>query len=260
LLTRILTALPLIAGFLAALLWASPELWQGIIAAILWIGGVEWARLARLENTAAYLFASVLVLIGLTVGWLLPGQPWVFVPCALFWVAAPWLFQQGTQLTQKPLLLTLGMLILPTTYLAFIELRQHAPYLLLAIVGLVAVADSSAYFAGRQFGKHKLAPTISPGKTWEGVAGAILGVSLYIALLWQLWGQNHLPTSLPVLLVIAWGLLALSIMGDLFESQLKRQAGVKDSGNLLPGHGGVLDRIDSLTAALPVAALLWWMQ
>ena len=127
------------------------------------------------------------------------------------------------------------------------------------------ISDSAAYFAGRRFGRHKLAPAISPGKTWEGVAGAVLAVSAYAAT-WSLAWQAYYPQVLKStqfgafgMLLFLWVLTAIGIYGDLFESALKRQAGVKDSGTLLPGHGGVLDRIDALTSVLPVAALVYFL-
>jgi phosphatidate cytidylyltransferase len=133
--------------------------------------------------------------------------------------------------------------------------------LLLALMAIVWIADSAAYFAGRRFGKRKLAPSISPGKTWEGVYGGLIAVAIYaLALLRFAEGTGY---SAPILAptAIAWvalvlGLAGVSVVGDLFESQLKRHRGVKDSGKLLPGHGGVLDRIDALMAALPPAALI----
>jgi phosphatidate cytidylyltransferase len=124
-------------------------------------------------------------------------------------------------------------------------------------MGGVWVADIAAYFSGRAFGRHKLAPSISPGKTWEGVLGAVLGVTGYgtvILLFFPL--IDHWPLGVPATLAIILLYTAVSIIGDLFESLLKRQAGIKDSSHLLPGHGGILDRIDSLTSALPFAALL----
>ena len=124
---------------------------------------------------------------------------------------------------------------------------------------LVWMADIAAYFSGKKFGKHKLAPSISPGKTWEGVIGAVLGVSIYAVLAVVGAAQAKL-IGLPDLkgfaglVLLSWLWVALSIIGDLFESAIKRQAGVKDSGTLLPGHGGVLDRIDAMTSTLPLAA------
>lgn len=153
----------------------------------------------------------------------------------------------------------LGWLLLVPAPLAMIHLRALGPATLLTVVGIVVVADTAAYFAGRRFGRHKLAPRISPGKTWEGFMGAWLGVGLYAL---SLHSIKVLPASGVILtLVVFSGLFVLSVVGDLFESWMKREAGVKDSGRLLPGHGGVLDRIDSLLAVLPAAVLYWtWMQ
>jgi phosphatidate cytidylyltransferase len=151
----------------------------------------------------------------------------------------------------------LGALVILPTWAAMVALHAVGTWLLLAAMALVWVADISAYFAGRAFGKHKLAPTISPGKTWEGVAGAVVGVLIYggaVLTFSPLAGK--LPLAQPVLILLLVLLTAVSVMGDLFESLLKRQAGIKDSSNLLPGHGGVLDRIDALTSTLPLAALI----
>ena len=133
---------------------------------------------------------------------------------------------------------------------------------MIAVLGTVWISDTAAYFAGRRFGHRKLAPSISPGKTWEGVAGALAAVGIY-ALAWAgLSAPGNTPAwpgamrvaatwILPVLL----GLAVVGMIGDLFESLIKRQAGVKDSGTLLPGHGGILDRIDAPAAMLPLAVL-----
>ena len=140
---------------------------------------------------------------------------------------------------------------------ALVQLRQLGPWPLLGLMAVVWIADIAAYFSGRAFGKHKLAPQISPGKTWEGAAGAVVGVVAYGLLL---RGLNPPLAALGGLLGATLALLLLtsvSIAGDLFESLLKRQAGIKDSSQLLPGHGGVLDRIDSLTSTLPLVAAIW---
>jgi phosphatidate cytidylyltransferase len=121
-------------------------------------------------------------------------------------------------------------------------------------MGLVWIADISAYFAGRAWGRHKLAPAISPGKTWEGVGGAVAGVLIYGVIATLVAGYT--PASKLVWALLLLGLTAVSIMGDLFESMIKRQAGAKDSSTLLPGHGGLLDRLDSQTSTLPMAALV----
>ena len=152
----------------------------------------------------------------------------------------------------------LGALVILPTWAAMVALHAVSTWLMLAVMALVWVADISAYFAGRAFGKHKLAVTISPGKTWEGVAGAVVGVLIYGGIVLTFSPlQGRLALPLMVLLLIL--LTAVSVMGDLFESLLKRQAGIKDSSNLLPGHGGVLDRIDALTSTLPVAALILFL-
>jgi phosphatidate cytidylyltransferase len=151
----------------------------------------------------------------------------------------------------------LGALVILPTWAAMVALHAVSTWLMLAAMALVWVADVSAYFAGRTFGRHKLAPTISPGKTWEGVAGAVVGVLIYGGSVFTFTPlAGSLPLATPLLVLLLMLLTAVSVMGDLFESLLKRQAGIKDSSNLLPGHGGVLDRIDALTSTLPLAALI----
>ena len=259
-LTRILTALPLIAGFLAALFLASPTLWLGIMALALFLAGMEWAGLAKQNKGIGAAYGAFLTLAGIAVAQFAHDVTWAYLLSLAFWLVAPWLLRRGISFKSAPLLLALGVVVLLPTYLAIVNLRELTPNLLLVVVGLVVIADSAAYFTGRRFGRHKLAPSISPGKTREGVAGAWLGVSLY-ALLLVFISPDALRTSWLTTLLVAWALLFLSVLGDLMESWIKRQAGVKDSGTLLPGHGGVLDRIDSLTAALPAATLFYsWMQ
>jgi phosphatidate cytidylyltransferase len=150
---------------------------------------------------------------------------------------------------------------------ALVQLQAHSPWVALAAMAVVWIADTAAYFSGRRFGRHKLAPAVSPGKTWEGVAGAMVAVALYAVALASLASDAGYVGSRDALALGAWiafalGLCAISIVGDLFESWLKRSAGVKDSGRLLPGHGGVLDRIDALLAAMPPAAIAAqvWLQ
>lgn len=154
-------------------------------------------------------------------------------------------------------LATMGLIMLVAAITALFYLWQLSAWHLLFVFGLVWCADSGAYFAGRAFGKHKMAPRVSPNKTWEGLAGGVL-VALVLACLVYLKNRFAIAN---LLLFLGASLLIVvaSVFGDLFESMLKRRAGVKDSGTLLPGHGGVLDRIDSLLAAAPVAALLHWV-
>ena len=255
-LTRILTALPIIAAFLLAIYFAPPDVWLGFIALVLFLGGMEWGKLARLGKAASLIYASVLTGAGVALALFPADDTWVYLASLALWLTVPWLLWRGVALNTLPVMLPLGALILVPTFLAIVQLRAHDPNLVTALIGLTGIADSAAYFAGRRFGRRKLAPGISPGKTWEGVAGAWVAVSLYTLLLTLIWPLLA-SFSAPLLVLLVWALLVLSVLGDLLESWIKRLAGVKDSGNLLPGHGGVLDRIDSLTAVMPAAALLW---
>jgi phosphatidate cytidylyltransferase len=179
----------------------------------------------------------------------------------LFWLLpAPAWLAAGGRVESKFVLAVIGALVLIATWMAVVQIQARSPGLLLALMAIVWIADTAAYFSGRAFGKRKLAPTISPGKTWEGVYGALLATGLYaLALLWlapEGYARASSLAALAIWLALVLGLTALSIVGDLFESQLKRQRGVKDSGRILPGHGGILDRIDALLAAMPAAALV----
>ena len=203
---------------------------------IVWCGAHE-AQLAAMLRMLVYGVAALL--------WL------IIVPT---WMIASW------KVSDKKLMALLGWAVLIPTGLAMLDLRSVSPWLLLFIMGLVWVADIAAYFTGRKFGKNKLAPRISPGKTWEGVAGAMLGVACYVILVWTFAPNIAQHTHLAIALLAAFCWVALAVIGDLFESAIKRQAGVKDSGALLPGHGGLLDRIDALTSTLPLAALALLLQ
>jgi phosphatidate cytidylyltransferase len=149
-----------------------------------------------------------------------------------------------------------GWLVLVPTWLAATVL-QRQPLLLLLLLGAVWTADTAAYFAGRRFGSHKMAPRISPGKTIEGLVGSYIAVLIYVAIVLRVYSPEAGLAAYLSLLVFAAILTSLSVEGDLFESWFKRQADAKDSGDLLPGHGGILDRIDSATATMPFAALFF---
>jgi phosphatidate cytidylyltransferase len=151
----------------------------------------------------------------------------------------------------------IGVLVIAPTWLALVQLRELGAGLLLAVMSAVWLADIAAYFFGRWLGKHKLAPSISPGKTWEGAIGGTLAVVAY-GLFFSVFFRDRLAIQPLILVGMLLLFAALSIIGDLFESLLKRQAAIKDSSNLLPGHGGVLDRIDSLTSTLPLVACVWF--
>src|SRR6266446_2888983 len=272
--TRILTALVLIPGTIAALFFLPPPEWAAITLAIVALASSEWALLAGYHKPSGLLLVAGTVLIGACMlltrwsgfdaagGWPEPLVASICGAATLFWVviAPAWLYF-GWRVESKIVLTLVGWLALIATWVAVVQLQARSPALLLALMAIVWVADSAAYFAGRRFGKRKLAPAISPGKTWEGVYGALIATGLYaLALLWFAPEAGFARASslgaLAGWLALVLGLTALSIVGDLFESQLKRQRGVKDSGRILPGHGGVLDRIDALLAAMPAAALI----
>ncbi len=267
--TRIVTATILLALFLLALFFLPPLGWAALVIVMVMQGTAEWARLSRLSGKAASVYwwlTLALMLLIVLLDMQYPDQPrlwhlYIYGVSALLWifVVPAWLIS-GWQPRQPLLMALTGWAVLIPTGLAMMDLRENSPWLLLALMGLVWVADIAAYFAGRRFGKNKLAPDISPGKTWEGVIGALLGVSVYVLLLAWISGQFTWHQVLPNLLMASWWWVGLAVIGDLFESAIKRQAGVKDSGALLPGHGGLLDRIDALTSTLPLAALVLLFQ
>ena len=253
--TRTLTAGLLLAAFLAALLLLDRAAFATVVAVIVALGGYEWGRLAGLRSAVAAVYAITCVaLFGSFPGDDVTPVMW---GAALFWVlAAPWWLAQGMNSRARAWLLAAGLVVLVTAGLA---MAAMPPRLLLITLGLVWIADTAAYLAGRAFGRRKLAPSISPGKTWEGVAGGAVACLIYAIICAMLnpdLGTRVQGAIWVPYLAGAALLFAASIMGDLFESALKRQAGAKDSGALLPGHGGVLDRIDSATATLPLALLL----
>ncbi len=270
--TRIVTALIILPLVLLALFAFSAWAWAlfslGIVAAGCW----EWSRMCGLavSRQRQYLWLS-----GFVAALILAAYYWLpavrfeaiatitFVIAAAFWLlAAPlWLF--NTWRPQSPMLAAaVGWVILFPTWLALLTLRDVHAWLLLSFAVIVWVADVAAYFVGKALGRHKLAPAISPGKTVEGAIGGLAGVALYY-LGWQAFAASAAGNGWALILraqglwLLAFFLLLalISILGDLFESWMKRGAGLKDSSALLPGHGGVLDRIDALTSSLPIAAL-----
>ena len=272
--TRILTAVVLIPSTLAALFLLSPRGWGVVTLAVVVIAAMEWANLAAYPRVTSLVFVAATGVIGVALlfvptsgfapqgGWP-PALPLAVCGTAtLFWVLlAPAWLASGWQPESKLALAATGWLVLIATWIAVVQIQARSPGLLLALMAIVWIADTFAYFTGRAFGKRKLAPEISPGKTWEGVYGALLAAGIYaLALLWAAPRAGY-ATAQSLGAIAGWiavvlGLTVLSIVGDLFESQLKRHRGVKDSGRILPGHGGVLDRIDALLAAMPAAALV----
>ncbi|SDW18452.1 phosphatidate cytidylyltransferase [Nitrosomonas communis] len=263
--TRILTAIILIALFIPALFYLPAIFWAMLLLGLTIVASREWCRLAKFTTHQTILYLILTTLLGgellLIISEVVTINPnntsmmWIYVVSCIFWGGvAPILLWKFYAVKSVSLLMLMGWLILLPTCLALYQLRAIDPWLLLGSMGVVWVSDIAAYFVGRSFGKHKLAPNISPGKTWEGVAGALIVVVCY-ALIWGQFigkGDNILIINLVLLSLLLAG---LGIIGDLFESLMKRQAGVKDSGNILPGHGGILDRIDALTSTLPIAVL-----
>ncbi len=252
---RIATALVLLALCLFALWWAPPWVWLALVALLGFVAAQEWSRLIRASTVQSVSLCAAVTLTAAAPGLGAP-LPWLaalWALAALMWgLVVPALLARGTPLRKGGVVL--AWLVLGPMAAALVWLGRM-PDLLLALMAVVWIADTGAYFVGRRFGRHKLAPTVSPGKSWEGVAGGVLAVGLYVlALQWTAIGAGG-PLAGAAGAVLALALTALSVQGDLFESMLKRQAGAKDSGTLLPGHGGVLDRVDGLTATLPVAAL-----
>lgn len=271
---RIITALLLLAILLPALFAKQPQWFMAVALVLMCLGVWEWAQLNGISKTQAWWYAALcLALCGaawfaglpfrrLPMLWIAAGSAWVLGAAVLLrrgvalWPAAP-----------RGLRLAGGVLALVLAWLAVAQARVMGINFLLSVLVLVWAADVFAYIAGRTLGKRKLAPSISPGKSWEGVWGGMLGV-LLIASVWVWLDQGALRGQVPslytyiaqqgwLLLVIALLFMcSMSVVGDLVESLVKRSAGAKDSSNLLPGHGGVLDRVDALLPTLPLAMML----
>jgi phosphatidate cytidylyltransferase len=267
---RVVTAIILLVLFLLALFVLPDAGWAVMVIVMVMQGASEWARLAKLGGRQANAFwgltlAMLLGLVWFDTSYTIEQQTLphvlVYAVSAVLWLAiVPTWLMAGWKVEQPLLMALVGWAVLIPTGLAMMDLRGDHPMWLLGMMGLVWVADIAAYFTGRKFGKNKLAPSISPGKTWEGVVGAMLGVSLCVLLAWSFSPYSSHIVFLPILLLASWCWVGLAVFGDLFESAIKRQVGVTDSGALLPGHGGLLDRIDALTSTLPIAALAILLQ
>lgn len=275
--TRVITALVLLALLLPTL-WVGSH-WPFVVLTLLLISAAawEWARLNGVTGAAALACALALAVAGLALAW--SARPaaehaTVWRGAALAWViGGAWALHAGPQAwptLPRALRIALGLLLLVAGWWALAQARIVGVNYLLSVLCIVWMADIAAYFGGRAFGRRKLAPAISPGKSWEGVASGLLGV-LLLAAFW-LWLDGRMAADsasvfsllrqrfglLPMLLGVL-ALAAISVVGDLFESLIKRAVGAKDSSALLPGHGGVLDRIDALLPVLPCAlALTTW--
>lgn len=263
---RILTAIVL-ASLVVWALFGLPDKLLLLVFAVALLGGAwEWSALAELKNRL-FRFMFLFALTGLMFlgWWLLTSSPGVasiiLISIVLVWFVITFclvMYERGNlQLNlSRAARVLLGLLLLSACFLSvatIVVTLEHDRESILLLFLLIWGADVAAYFSGKAYGKTKLAPRISPGKSWQGVTGALLMTLVIATLAWLT--MNYPIDLLPKLTALSLLVVIISIAGDLFESLLKRQCGVKDSSNLLPGHGGILDRIDSLIAAGPVYAL-----
>ena len=261
---RIITALILLPIALCGFFLLEGTGFALFIGLVVTLGAWEWARLAGFTAQSARIVYATLVALLLFFMHVLPGlAPWVLGAAVLWWLLATFLVltypRTGEYWASAASKLVIGLLILLPAWQGLILIKQQplGNWLIMAVMVLVWGADIGAYFSGRAFGKRKLAPQVSPGKSWEGVYGGLLLSLLITAVVGFVRDWSGVQVLLG--LIGAAIVVSLSVVGDLTESMFKRQSGIKDSSNLLPGHGGVLDRIDSLTAAIPVFAVLLWM-
>lgn len=275
---RVVTALALLALLLPALFYADSATPLVLIILVLVAAGAwEWGRLCGYGSIVSWsvgAFCLCLCALSWFAGWTERSMPWLWTMAGGVWVlggaALLRLGVSGWPLIPAPIRLLFGVLALWLAWLAVVQARQLGTNFLLSVLALVWVADIGAYFAGRAFGlrltRSRLAPSISPGKSWEGVWGGLLGALVlgfawtFADAAWPLLGPSFYGLMLGqgawFLVLAVTFMVSMSVVGDLVESLIKRSAGVKDSSGLLPGHGGVLDRIDALLPTLPLAMML----
>lgn len=269
---RVVTAVVLFALLVGALAWSTVAfalLATAVVAAALgeWMQLVGWPRGQAVAGSVV--FGAVLFVVALVMPeWIEQALLPLSVLATIVWAALAMLLLQSDAMSiriARGAATVIAVLLTAAAWVALVHFLLEGVVPLLSVLFIVWLADTAAYFAGRAFGKRKLAPHISPGKTWAGVAGAVVAV-IGVALIAHqvapgagLLSSRLLSTLGFVGAVLLGAIVLLSIVGDLFESLLKRQAGVKDSSHLLPGHGGFYDRVDALLPALPLAALLEWI-
>ncbi|AOJ63045.1 phosphatidate cytidylyltransferase [Burkholderia ubonensis] len=269
--TRVITAVVLLAVLLPVTLFAPLGAFGALIGVVLVFAAWEWARLLKLGGAGPVVYAIVaaLALLATTrVGIGTSSSRPLFAAAGVFWLlVGPFALRRKPVLAEgmwRPFLLAAGLVIFAACWHALVAARAQGVPFVLSLLLVVWLADIGAYFAGKAFGKRKLAVTISPGKSWEGAVGGWLAVMIVASV--AMAAHLFEPTLFSAFAAQfggpgAWAaltlLVAYSVIGDLFESLLKRQAGVKDSSGLLPGHGGVLDRVDALLPVLPLAMLLF---
>ncbi len=258
---RILTALVMAPVAIGCLFFLPTLGFQIFVAAIIIVGAWEWGNFAGFEMPGRYIYAAVIAAL-LFASFYLPNQ-YILIAGCLWWVIAFVLMLQypsgADKWSSSPTIALIGLVVLVPGFVSLVVLKNtvNPDFLILLLFFLIWGADIGAYFTGRAFGKRKLAPEVSPGKSWEGFyGGLVIAMAIGIGMFYWL-GSPDLSTShgwvwLACLAVV----IVVSVLGDLAMSMFKRNRGIKDSSNLLPGHGGVLDRIDSLLSAGPVFALM----
>ncbi|OOV88639.1 phosphatidate cytidylyltransferase [Oceanospirillum linum] len=258
---RVLTALIMAPVALWGLFGLSVDYYILFVSAIVLVASWEWSNLSGVSRSGSLIYPLSMALVLLVLNDIRSERldQMILYSAAAAWLAAFWFVVQYPKKSiwkSTSARLLIGFAVLIPCWVGFVELRTSfwlGKEALLYILLLVWCADIGAYFAGRRFGKAKLAPKVSPGKSWAGVYGGLLATAILAVICAQYWGlnQKEMLTLLGITLLVT----AVSVLGDLFESMVKRHQGMKDSSQLLPGHGGVMDRIDSLTAAVPVFVL-----
>lgn len=260
---RILTAL-ILAPIAIACIFLLPAIGFSIfIGFVLTVGAWEWANFAGYAGPQRFIYAAVLAAL-MAASTLLPALP-VLCVGIVWWCAASYLMMTYPDTNRywsadspSPLIATIGVVNLIPAFVALMTLKAtpDSSFLILLLFFLIWGADVGAYFSGRALGKHKLAPNVSPGKSWEGFLGGLVFATAIAALMVAWLGKPSLGTSEGILFILACALVVVvSVLGDLVESMFKRNRNIKDSSQLLPGHGGVLDRVDSLLSAGPFFAV-----
>lgn len=266
---RILTALLIVPLPIAAVLLLPTAYLALCLALVLVLGAWEWAALAGISAPVGRIGYMALVAVCLIALWQPLLRQWfpnLIAAAVFFWLLVAIYLLRLRAIEREagfdPAVAVMGLPVLIGPWVAIAYLHAYAsdgPQLVLFLLVLVWASDIGAYFTGRQWGREKLAPLLSPGKTWVGVYGALAGATILGVLL--SWAKGLAPMYAVLLVALCISVAFVSVIGDLFESWLKRRRDVKDSGHLLPGHGGVLDRIDSVTAAAPLFALgLMWLE
>lgn len=263
---RVVSGLALAVVMIAAILYLQTPWLAALLLVLSLVAAREWAKLAGIVTRAGWLVYAISIAATVAILWVASeGWPTV-VRAALLAALAFWVLGLGVVVTYprsrqvlllKPVMIAAGVVALPGAWLALVQVASasRGAELLIWLLASAAAADIGAYFAGRRFGRRRLAPAVSPGKTWEGAGGGAIA-----ALAWGVVGAAYFSAgplrSVPAWLCLSLVLFLAAVAGDLFESAFKRARGVKDSGGILPGHGGVLDRIDSVIASAPVFAVL----